>query len=1501
MSKSPSTVLTRRKLVIVEQSAVSTGGHYFNYSMAIAFGASKAGFDVFVLGNKRFDPGVAAGGICFLPTFSSTWGEAEAAGPAPCGDGNFAYELERALSRIGVEEADIILIHTIGYVELESLLGYFNELPVHAAQPTFHIVLRYDPEYILANHSKFARHWASLRKENSSRHIRFHSDTNLLAEAFSNLTGLPFGVAPIPFNQTFLRKEIARPARPEGSCLVIAYLGDARVEKGYLDLPGVVAGLWEEYVRPGKIRFVIQSNFNVPGGEAGILAAQRKLARYDAVELVDSALDASRYYGILTDADLVLVPYSADRYRLRSSGILVEAMAAGKPIVTSVGSWMATQVSADHSELFAGPTDLAPAVRRILRAWPEKAAAAAHRAKEVLFRSSPEEFVKYLSRSNAADGHGQNARDRPRILFVFNGDATVLQNGANHIVRSQLRYFNSAGYGMVGLCVTHQRYRSQTDYEGWLCKLLDALREFEFEELFVSGPSVTYVDRTRVHRLDHAARMGIHSVALDLEAAADYNFSARLVSFTRDNKFDAIFLNYITTLPMARALRMGPLPLICEMHDVQSFQKAIYGRRSICKEDLAKEFAGLSHCAHLLSLNEQETDFVKSRLPDIPITTTGIFFDPIPSKFGDIAGAKNVAEIVSSARPCNPEYCWEDAWRSGNTAEIRRLTDTRTFDLLFVSSSHEANVSGLVWFLDEVYLPFLAARDISLVVAGSIGQLGSWPRFPSVFFVGQVESTAPLYAATRIVILPVKQGAGAAVKTFEALSRGKPIVATADAIRGFERELRTICTRDEPAEFAEALLELLGSSESRAASAEQSLTLATNLFGMREYTGRMNGVMHKVLGRRALKATLETVPHDAFQHVEWSPPLRAINKILRNWLEGEVLDGDELDFLARQDMEWVQQVSLSVSQAFMDARAAPLILSLENMTSRFGREMRGFAVTFASLVHMATRRCHDQDISPTAPGRMHEVVVYRGFEFNVTSRNHSGRTVLAISLDGTSGIISGDSAGGFHSSISAIRQPPYLSLVSFGDDREKETSASWVVWQRIPIRSGSTVFGLPVFGPGWVISDTSSTREKAGLRGANSATIRLPYPFSESGYSYIVFEFSRSTGATPPELTGRIVGLEDAVPIRFDPLAAIAVLELPNRMSDTAVGVCEIEFTSTTSSAHSAVHLLAITSAWSPMGQTLKANELPWTMVSDRETCSPEQECRNAFEEMWPCISLGASLPPSVAALVQSARHHKELFREVLSDELSRVASPREHGADMLSGRELNRHLDRLLDPGELAGTASLLISPVLPLAIAVPISAAHATLQACNPSLLLSNVQPEAGSVLYRRADNSSVPWRSWSVEMPPSIEGARAIIELEGFTNSARTDEMLLLENAYGVEVLSDGRVQRWAGGRPELRVLFPIWSRQGGDIMISVVNPGENRVPEDLVIEVDGQIVGPLAVSRETHGVTLRGRIGPSPPGLALGTMLRVRYAKTFRANGDARELGICFGRVRFEYSL
>jgi len=54
----------------------------------------------------------------------------------------------------------------------------------------------------------------------------------------------------------------------------------------------------------------------------------------------------------LLAADVVLVPYSSDAYRYRTSGIFAEAVALGKPVITTRGSWMSDGIDAETALLF---------------------------------------------------------------------------------------------------------------------------------------------------------------------------------------------------------------------------------------------------------------------------------------------------------------------------------------------------------------------------------------------------------------------------------------------------------------------------------------------------------------------------------------------------------------------------------------------------------------------------------------------------------------------------------------------------------------------------------------------------------------------------------------------------------------------------------------------------------------------------------------------------------------------------------------------------------------------------------------------------------------------------------------------------------------------------------------------------------------------------------------------------------------------------------------------
>ena len=95
-----------------------------------------------------------------------------------------------------------------------------------------------------------------------------------------------------------------------------------------------------------NVRFVFQSNFNVPGGEPGSRIARAELSMEPAewVSLVEGPFESDQYTAIINSADVILVPYDSASYYARSSGVYAEALAAGIPVVASDKSWMSQEL-----------------------------------------------------------------------------------------------------------------------------------------------------------------------------------------------------------------------------------------------------------------------------------------------------------------------------------------------------------------------------------------------------------------------------------------------------------------------------------------------------------------------------------------------------------------------------------------------------------------------------------------------------------------------------------------------------------------------------------------------------------------------------------------------------------------------------------------------------------------------------------------------------------------------------------------------------------------------------------------------------------------------------------------------------------------------------------------------------------------------------------------------------------------------------------------------------
>ncbi len=137
------------------------------------------------------------------------------------------------------------------------------------------------------------------------------------------------------------------------------------------------------------------------------------------------------------------------------------------------------------------------------------------------------------------------------------------------------------------------------------------------------------------------------------------------------------------------------------------------------------------------------------------------------------------------------------ASNGANLQKPRKLnleTNTEKY-FLFVGSGHPPNFEGFNKFLGEslAYLP----PDFKIYCVGSVCHLiqewidggGASGTFGSrARLLGEVseQQLAQLIHSAKAILLPIKTGGGSNLKTAEALSSGKSVIATPVAMRGFE-------------------------------------------------------------------------------------------------------------------------------------------------------------------------------------------------------------------------------------------------------------------------------------------------------------------------------------------------------------------------------------------------------------------------------------------------------------------------------------------------------------------------------------------------------------------------------------------------------------------------------------------------------------------------------------------------------------------------------------------
>ena len=273
------------------------------------------------------------------------------AGHAPSSQHDaFARDTEALVNRLSPGRGDVIFIPTISFEDMVAL-GAGAASHSSAADCTWHLLFRRNiftgrRASYPSQDSRFSaeRSMFELYRNNAIfRNSYFYTDTIELTEQYNRLGVVPFHTLPIP--HTYSAQDCPARSGP----LRFTYLGDARREKGFHFLPHLAMDLWD-YLNAGKIRFALQSNFNIPGGEpeAALTVPHLRSFPPDQVSLFDRPLTSEQYKVLLLSADLNLLMYDPLNYYARSSGVLAEALAIGVPVLVPSGCWLSRQFLEPH-------------------------------------------------------------------------------------------------------------------------------------------------------------------------------------------------------------------------------------------------------------------------------------------------------------------------------------------------------------------------------------------------------------------------------------------------------------------------------------------------------------------------------------------------------------------------------------------------------------------------------------------------------------------------------------------------------------------------------------------------------------------------------------------------------------------------------------------------------------------------------------------------------------------------------------------------------------------------------------------------------------------------------------------------------------------------------------------------------------------------------------------------------------------------------------------------
>lgn len=349
----------RKRILIVEEALRDREGHWFEYNRATKAALQEVGdIDVDMLGNITMEPSVASE-LDAVPHFRYTVWDQIYNQPQAWRRylgilqhnkrlyDDLARYLKQAETYDTVFAPTVVLHHLVGYHRLAKNFGG-NRLGQLVLLIRNNIAL-YDSDgnRTFRRTAKFWK-WAiqRFRPLIATGRVRFVTDSERLADEYEELTGIRFGVLPHPslVGMANATAETAVDDQHDEQTVKIFLPGPARHEKGVvrlLEAAKLLAG--ETLEKKLEITLQWREAFDQPDGgcigpdDVGTFESENVSFR-----IIREPLSSEAYLHELKQADAIILPYRREVYYARISGVAVEAMMLGKPLLFTTNTWVDT-------------------------------------------------------------------------------------------------------------------------------------------------------------------------------------------------------------------------------------------------------------------------------------------------------------------------------------------------------------------------------------------------------------------------------------------------------------------------------------------------------------------------------------------------------------------------------------------------------------------------------------------------------------------------------------------------------------------------------------------------------------------------------------------------------------------------------------------------------------------------------------------------------------------------------------------------------------------------------------------------------------------------------------------------------------------------------------------------------------------------------------------------------------------------------------------------------